>query len=119
MSAELPTPTNRSPLHVEPEDLEVFDLHTARAIAGRARAQAVTEMRKGAARALKRWFAKGVVAPLARLRQRRRHLHELGLVDERLLKDIGVSRADLAFAIKNGVDPRYRAVNENRRDAAA
>ena len=52
-----------------------------------------------------------LVRPLASLRERQRRA-DLGRLSDHALKDIGLSRNDVAYIARHGTDPRPRAAND-------
>ena len=61
---------------------------------------------------LRRILSDFLVRPLAAARQRRRRRAELARLSDHALKDIGLSRNDVAYIVRYGADPRSRAAND-------
>ena len=53
-----------------------------------------------------RW---ALLEPLRRWNERSRRLQELGKLDNRMLKDIGLTRPDIAYVARFGIHPGHRA----------
>ncbi len=117
MSTPNTTPENRSAFRITAADLDNFDLHAAVVAGQRARAEAVFDAFAALGRAIGRLVRALIVTPLESWSARRRVRAELGSLDDYMLRDIGLTRNDIPYVVRTGVDPRG-AANENRRRAA-
>ena len=61
---------------------------------------------------LRRMLGDFLVRPLAAARQRRRRHADLSRLSDHALKDIGLSRNDVAYIARHGIDPRPRPAND-------
>jgi uncharacterized protein YjiS (DUF1127 family) len=83
----------------EKTHLDEFALYQA---ARRVRAEAFAGLIRGAARGIKRWVDRHVVAPLQARAARHRQLDELLHMDDHMLRDLGLSRGGIAYAFEHG-----------------
>lgn len=97
----------------ELEYLKAFDA------ARLARAQAFARIFGSAARAIARLFRAVVLAPLARRNAREATFNELMSLDAHMLKDIGITRADIPYVASNAIFGKSAPVNENAEREAA
>lgn len=89
------------------------------AAARQARAEAFARIFGNAARALTRLFRAVVLAPLARRNAREATFNELMSLDAHMLKDIGITRADIPYVAANAIFGKSAPVNENTEREAA
>lgn len=64
-----------------------------------------------------RWVGRGLIAPFAAMRRRQREYEELMSLDDHILADIGVTRSDIPYLIKDCAN-QGEAGNDNGARAA-
>lgn len=66
---------------------------------------------------LSAWIVRGMIAPFAAMRRRQREYEELMSLDDHILADIGITRGDIPYLIKNCAN-QGKAGNDNSAKAA-
>jgi uncharacterized protein YjiS (DUF1127 family) len=88
-----------------------YDWYLSRAREDRARAFGRVLGR--AARAVARLVRHGLVEPLRERRRRERAIEELAALDDRLLRDMGIDRGGIVYAVDHGRDTDAPPANDN------
>lgn len=89
------------------------------ATARRLRAEAIGKAVRAAASGLKGWVKRHLVDPARSRALRQRQFGELTGMDEHMLRDLGISRGNIAYAFEHGRDdvPVPANVNQPERKA--
>ena len=94
------------------------DLFAANAAAQQARADRLFDLLGRAGKALIGLVRNGLIEPIKERRERRQRYDVLISLDDYVLKDIGLTRAELPFVARHGGDPRVAANVNGPREAA-